>query len=332
MTDTILSTSAGTAGGEGGAATTTQAATVETGQSAQQTTQAAQPTGAQSQGEPAKRADNPTNLLAEAAAGGDDPLKGFDWRAAMSRGDAKKLAQLGRFADLGTLADAFFDTRTKLSQRDVVLPGADAAPEEIAAFRQKLGIPDSPDAYEFPGTFSDGEKGAITGLKAALHSAHAPPQVVGAIAQWYSEQFAPAVQAEREAYAKQFRTETRAAMIEEMGPRDFERGVKLANQFVIDRLGNEEAASFLGAELTDGTRIGDNPAVLKLLINLARDYAGDDLVAAVEAPDAKSVQARIDDLMALSDTDRKRYESQSVQDELLRLIGIRDTRAARRAA
>jgi hypothetical protein len=284
----------------------------------------------QAKTEPAKPA---STLLSDIADLGDgDDGKGFDWRAAMSRGDQKKLATLGRFADLGTLADAFFEVRTKLSQRDVSIPGAEAAPEEIAAYRAKLGIPDDPAGYEFKGEFSDGEKGAIGSLKAALHSVHAPPAVASAIAEWYSNEFAPAIQTERETFAKQFRAETRASLIEEMGPRDFERGVKLANQFVIDRLGKDGASEFLGAELTNGTRIGDNPAVLKLLMGLARDYAGDDLVAAVEAPDAKSVDAKIDEIMSWMKTDTARYNRPDTQAELLRLTQIQETRAARRAA
>jgi len=53
----------------------------------------------------------------------------------------------GQFKDIPGLLKSYHDTRAKLSQR-VQAPGEDATPEERAAWKANLGVPDSVDGYE----------------------------------------------------------------------------------------------------------------------------------------------------------------------------------------
>ena len=97
-------------------------------------------------------------------------------------------------------------------------------------------------------------------------------------------------------------------------------------------LADKGALELASMSLDNGLKLGAHPAFVKLVMQLARENASDDLVAAIEAPDAKSVDARLDEIYGLMNTDPARYNSKSIQDELLRLTGIQQTRSARRAA
>jgi hypothetical protein len=58
---------------------------------------------------------------------------------------------LAQFKNLPALAKSLKETKAALSQRQeglVKLPGAEATPEEIAAYRQAVGVPETPAGYE----------------------------------------------------------------------------------------------------------------------------------------------------------------------------------------
>lgn len=65
----------------------------------------------------------------------------------------KTRAMLSQFKSLPDLANSFHELRSSFSKKTeglVKLPGQDASPEDVAAFRKALGVPDSPDGYEIP--------------------------------------------------------------------------------------------------------------------------------------------------------------------------------------
>jgi hypothetical protein len=281
----------------------------------------------QSGSKPAAKTEIGTDLgVLDPAASKTSDADGFDWRAAMSRGDQKKLAKLSRYADMGTLADALFNAQEKISKGVVQAPGEGAAPEEIAAYRQSLGIPETPEAYSFPGDFGDTDKPVIDGFKAIAHAANMAPAQVEAVAKWYGE-FQQQVVEQQVATNNAAVRELRNQLIEEMGPRDFERGAQLANQFLSDK----GALDLASMKMENGVKLGAHHAFVKLMMGLARDYSSDDLVAAVEAPNSQSVDARIDEIMGMMNKEPEKYRSKAIQDELMRLTGIQETRAKRTA-
>lgn len=85
---------------------------------------------------------------ADAAAAVDEPARaGADWRDAIKDPDARKFAEDS--ADLDHFVKRAVDMRKKLSGA-IVKPGKDAGEADIAAYRKAMGIPEAPDAYEFP--------------------------------------------------------------------------------------------------------------------------------------------------------------------------------------
>lgn len=88
----------------------------------------------------------------EASEGGSDKdvtaaESSDDWRSSIKDPDARKLAESS--TDIDHFAKRTLEMRKKLSSA-IVKPGEDAAPEDIAAYRKALGIPEEASAYEFP--------------------------------------------------------------------------------------------------------------------------------------------------------------------------------------
>lgn len=75
-----------------------------------------------------------------------------DWRTDIKDDDAKKFAESS--TDINHLVKRAIDMRNKLSNA-IVRPGKNATPEDIAAYRKAVGIPEKPDEYEFPELPSD---------------------------------------------------------------------------------------------------------------------------------------------------------------------------------
>lgn len=62
--------------------------------------------------------------------------------------DLKGNEDLSQFATIGELGKAFLDARGKAEQA-IEIPGEDATEEQRAAYREKMGIPQSPEDYKF---------------------------------------------------------------------------------------------------------------------------------------------------------------------------------------
>jgi hypothetical protein len=69
-----------------------------------------------------------------------------DWRATLPD-DLKALPQAQKYATPADLLKGYFEAEKMIGRKGVQIPGENATPEEHAAFRAALGVPDAPDAY-----------------------------------------------------------------------------------------------------------------------------------------------------------------------------------------
>jgi hypothetical protein len=69
-----------------------------------------------------------------------------DWRASLPP-EIRDAPSVAKFNDVGALAKSYLEAEKKIGQKGVIVPGENATPEEQAAFRAALGVPDAPDAY-----------------------------------------------------------------------------------------------------------------------------------------------------------------------------------------
>lgn len=75
------------------------------------------------------------------------------------RGNADVMKQLGKFNKIGDLAKSYSELESKIGN-SIVRPGKDASPEDVNAFYQKLGKPETADKY----TIDDENAGAYKEL------------------------------------------------------------------------------------------------------------------------------------------------------------------------
>jgi hypothetical protein len=69
-----------------------------------------------------------------------------DWRATLPD-DLKALPQAQKYATPADLLKGYVEAEKMIGRKGVQIPGENATPEEHAAFRAALGVPDAPDAY-----------------------------------------------------------------------------------------------------------------------------------------------------------------------------------------
>src|SRR5690606_22717197 len=101
-----------------------------------------------------------------------------DWRATISEPGLRRVAE--KFTSPAEVVKSYAALQSRLG-RSVVKPGPDAAPEEVAAYRRQLGVPERPEQYEvrlpetLPAALRDDPAGAALqqGFLKAMHEAGA---------------------------------------------------------------------------------------------------------------------------------------------------------------
>jgi hypothetical protein len=128
------------------------------------------------------------------------------WYAGIQNGDVKTWVEAKGFKDPLAVAESAYHLEKLIgfdrAGRTVVLPKDDASPEEISAFRSKLGVPETPDGYKLP--VPQGQSDAFAKTAAAwMHEAGLTPKQAEAVAARWNEFQGTAAKAQAEALAKQ---------------------------------------------------------------------------------------------------------------------------------
>lgn len=253
-----------------------------------------------------------------------------DWRDQMAGGDDKVKNLLNRYTSPDALAKAFKELRAAYDSRkpEKAVPDLpkDATPEQIAEYRKAIGVPETPDDYEFEvpegREIGDGELEIFKDFAKSMHEKNIPKDVVKNISGWFME-YQETLQQRNADLAYQRRTETEERLRAEWGG-DYRANVNLMSNVLQEHLGSN-APAFLSQQLMDGSRIGDNENFIRLMADLARKVGGSsaELYTSDVATTATSLETRKADLMKMmNDPDpivRKKYWSPSVQEELTRI-------------
>lgn len=200
-----------------------------------------------------------------------------DWREtyAAKQGDAdgKLLKQLQRYASPEAALDALFNARKKISSGELKSSlKADATPEELKAWREENGIPDSAEKYDTTLKdgliFSEADKPVVDAFLKRAHDANMHPDQVKTALQFYAEQQDVIAQemAANDIGAKEACEE---ALRAEYGPQ-YKRNMQAANELLAGAPGGVHEA-LLGARAADGTPLASDPAVLRWLVGLAHE-------------------------------------------------------------
>src|SRR6185295_14318056 len=199
-------------------------------------------------------------------------------------------------------AKSYVETKRMVGDA-VKVPGADATPEQRAAFHRKLGVPESPDKYEVTlPSVPDGHPAwspeLVTGFKGIAHQAGLTPPQVQAVIGWYaanSIQTRDVLTATQAKAQQAQQAESMAQLEKEWGPKDgpvWNRQVALARNTVRQLFSDDPKLAEL-AEMR-----GNDPAWVKGLARIGEQMLEHGFLEG-DAPaevDKEGLSRRIEDL------------------------------------
>lgn len=282
------------------------------------------------------------------AAGADDAGvidKGVaepDWRDRIAelggfKDDAREMAWLKRFASEANYHKAIPKLRRDFSAgkaQPALTEGA--TPEEIAAHRKALGIPETPDGYglSFPETMQagDGDKAALSAFQEYMHNAHVAPSAAKAAFSFYVKSMEAARVAQTDA-TQEAKIQNLTELKSEWKGREFDRNIRVTRDWLAKAFEDDEDVldAMLAAKMPDGvTRVGDHAKILKRLSAMALEQADDAaLIAGDVGGSGKSREDRKNELLDKSSARKLTKAEDAELNKLFELQVAEDNRAGR---
>lgn len=203
-----------------------------------------------------------------------EPLGGPDWRSGLPA-DLLTDKSLESFKSVGDLAKSYVETK-RMVGAPLTPPGPDAKPEQLAAYRQRLGIPEAPDKYEIElpppaeGSGFQWDPHWVGRMKESFHKAHMSPAQIKAAADLFHEYMhaqQDRVRAQQVQEEQAEITEAVKVLEQKWGPRD-------GPQWRHHKARALTALNTLLADASDADRaevklLADHPAVAHALSQLA---------------------------------------------------------------
>ena len=260
-----------------------------------------------------------------------------DWRTPFSGGDDKIAELLNRYNSPDELGKALLSQRHTLSERmGAVIPGEDASDEQIRSFNEAHSIPERADGYTIEykppeGLVDERDAPFLQAIREDLHAKGgvlAMPGVMEAV----HEKFYEIKEAQFAQFEKEGQSLSRQnidSLKQEWGA-EYNTNVSLARGALQTYADMADPDDFLNRKMADGTSIGDNPTIIKMLARFAR-ATGDDAIftKAAGAADARGLEEQITEYKKLKDTDPAAYaKALAPGGELHRLMGLRARKSA----
>lgn len=243
---------------------------------------------------------------------------GEDWRSGIAEPGLRRVAE--KFTSPAEVVKSYAALQSRLG-RSVVKPGPDAGPEEVAAYRRQLGVPESIEDYEvrrpedLPAALQTDPAGEALqrDFLQAMHEAGASNEVVQKAIDWYYGSVTQSLEQQAQTAAER-RAEAEASLRQEWGG-DHDRNLTFA-QRAVRSFGDDTFFEFLEGQEVDGVKLGDHPAFVRAFAAIGRAMGEDLPLSGESAQGGGGLQARIDALHALQDSDPRKYASRAVQSEL----------------
>ena len=203
----------------------------------------------------------------------ETPSEGEDWRSMISE-DLRGDASLQHIGSIDAMAKSYINAQKMVGADKIAIPGNWGTDEDWGLVYNKLGRPDTPEAYELE--LSEDASGFDDWYRQTAHKIGLNNRQAAALAAEY-EEFAQAnlqprqmSDADYAAYEEQVTTQLR----EDLG-NNWEDRLSLAN----DMLAEFDAPQLSEVQLSDGTLLGDNPEMIKFFVSVAEavvDATGED--------------------------------------------------------
>lgn len=244
-------------------------------------------------------------------------------RQALAGDDEKFGKVLGRYTTAEAMREGWKNAIAAAQEKSKPLSLADDATEEqVAEYRKAIGLPEKAD--EYPIAFRDGfettdaDSEVLGSLKEALHAKGGDPRTAAIAMEWYQDTLLQQVQ-DANAYAATKAEETQELLRGEYGS-EYKGNIEAAKTFLQQHLGDQGVSDFLTAKLEDGSRVQDSPEVVKMMVNLSRDYyGGTGIVNGDVETTAKTLDEKLSAFMTMKTESPSEYYSDKVQQEVAAL-------------
>lgn len=184
-----------------------------------------------------------------------------------------KDSPIGKYSTVGELAKGYSEAQKLIGAKGVIVPGEKAAPEEYDKFYNAIGRPDKPEGYKFSPIEGLHPEVNVTpeaeaDFRAYIHKHGIPQRVADGMRKDYLETISNSLK-RRDETTQANRHKAETELRRDWGP-DYNTRLSQAQQ-IIDKYGGPEARAAFG-------ELGNNPAVLKTLGNIAKHFNEDTFV------------------------------------------------------
>lgn len=258
-----------------------------------------------------------------------------DWRdqLAQAAGGADAAKALARYQSPADVAKALLAAQQKIRSGEYkrAMPSSDN-PEEVKAWRDEQGIPDSPEGYDIPqiqgvdlANLDPATKAGIDVLRGGLHKANLNKEQAATVSQAFLELATKQTEMQAEADAQRMDA-VEDALRAEWGP-EYRRNINMNGALLTQHFGNDMDA-VLSARMPDGTRLADSPAFNKFLNNMARAN-GTDVMFDGDVKGGTSIDGRLAEIKQVMQTNINEYYAKGLDKEYAQLLEKQQARAGR---
>lgn len=273
---------------------------------------------------------------AGAGAGDGDPWLGLKEKIA----GGKAVDRLSRYATPAAAIEALLSVQNRISAGELrsALP-KNPTPEQVAAYRTEIGVPESPDKYELK--LADGtvlgqgeDKEVIGSFLKTLHEVNTPAPVANAAVQWYYGEVARATEA-RHTRDREIAKTTADALNAEWG-REYRPNMNMVDG-LLATMPEDVRDLFKGGRLADGTPLLAHAGVLKSINAWSREI--NPVTTVVPNAGANAASAIEDEIRAIeknmgaakgSPEHKAYWEDEKAQARYRELLGAKEKLAAKR--
>lgn len=258
-----------------------------------------------------------------------------DWREQLAQGtgNAEAAKLLARYQSPADVAKALLAAQQKIRSGEYkrAMPQGDN-PEELKAWREEQGIPESPDGYELPpingqpidlANLDEGTKASLTVLREGLHKAGLNKEQ-GAVV---SSALLTLAERQAEQTATQDannRDSVEDALRAEWGP-DYRRNLNMNGALLTQHFG-DNMEGVLNARMPNGMRLADSPEFNKFLNAMARAN-GSDVLFDGDVKGGASVDSRLEEIRNVMRTNINEYYAKGLDVEYAKLLEKQQARA-----
>ena len=237
-----------------------------------------------------------------------------DWKAQLSD-EIRGEKSLESISDIESLAKGYVHAQRMVGADKIPVPNKYATDKDWAEVYKKLGRPESADGYKIDAKDIDQE--GLKSFKEQAHKMGLLPHQANEMVKWYQTNEA-AANTVKDQVAEKARTESITNLKQEFGLA-FDQKLKAASAMAKQYV----AADVLDAPMADGSKLGDNPAIIKAFANLA-EKMGEDKFVSPSGPTymtPKQIDKQIGELTAPNSAywDKNHPNHKSAVDEVLAL-------------